>query len=238
MIDSPIKLLKYFKFDHKLLSSASSVKHIVKFSNTPMQELRGDLQRMFDEHHVSYFVNSATDDNMSFNLSSGNAKTVLMMLRHRHKPLEIEIIADHKMNSAPDYIKRRSSSNSSDNSRYLWYGLFLFGFIVTMLVVFVQVLIGIIEAMTPGWNQSQRILGIFGFTALVVFYVLYVIPLIRKQRNKATYNFNSQIVALVTAKLEAIHEATAKNHILRCWSCFKEMDMNDDFCPNCGKQQN
>ena len=66
---------------------------------------------------------------------------------------------------------------------------------------------------------------------------IFMIPFFNKRYRQALIKYDLEIMAKICGLLKILSEDHHDNTIVRCWSCFKEIDKPENLCPFCGLQQ-
>ena len=149
------------------LVNNTNAKHTMKLQAMPMQELRTLLENELENKGFATYLTNMTESDLTLKVAKPSDKpTILSLTRHRHRPLEIEVTVDHKLLDSHDLITKKAKSpntNTQQDSfmmyRWLWIGLLLFGIIISLFVLFVNIIVSLIESATPGWTSNQRSMG-------------------------------------------------------------------------------
>jgi hypothetical protein len=184
-----------------------------------------------------------TDDQVSLKITKGSRPTILTIKRHRHRPFEIEVIVDHTLTKNQDLVTRQKRKSTTDRSafssyRLLWIGMIFIGIILTMFNVFISVFLEILNTVTPGWSSTQQALGVIGFVVLVFGFWIMIIPILNRQKSQSMKLYDKSVLEKVCTILDELRSDKQDNAVVRCWSCFKEIERSEKFCPHCGEQQN
>ena len=223
----------------------SPTKQTLKFQAMPMQEMRILLEEDLLKSGYSSFLTNMTDNDLSLKVMKNSQKpTIVSLTRHRHRPLEIELIVDHALLKSHDLVtKRDKAKNTSSRSsfmmyRWLWIGLILFSIIISTLLFIVDVIVELIEQITPGWSNAQRGYGIIGIALLIVLWFVYGRPRVQSYDRKKRSEMDGYLLDKIKNFISSITQQAPDKSIIRCWNCFKEIERIEKFCPNCGEQQN
>jgi hypothetical protein len=224
----------------------SNLKQVIKFQAMPMQELRILLENDLRNRGYATFLTNMSDSDLALKVAKDAQKpTMVSLTRQSHRPLELELLVDHNLLNTHDLISKREKSRQSSNSRgswmmyrWLWIGLIAFWFIISVFLFFINVLVAIIEASTPGWTDTQRSLGILITSFLLFFWFIYIRPRIKSYDSKKRSESDLVLSQNIVAFIHSITYQAPSESIVRCWNCFEKINQGEGFCPHCGKQQN
>lgn len=210
-----------------------------------MQELRILLEQDLSKLGYTSFLTNMTENDLAIKIMKNSQKpTILSLTRHTHRPLEIELIVDHNLLDRYDLVTKRGKvkNSGSNNSwmmyRWLWIGMILIGFIITALLTIVDVIVDVIEKLTPGWTDPQRGYGILGVAFLLILWFIYGVPKFQKYEKKKRSELDKYLVERIKNMVSSVAYQAPEKSIIRCWNCFKEIERSENFCQNCGEQQN
>ncbi|MCE7736367.1 MAG: hypothetical protein GPJ54_15915 [Candidatus Heimdallarchaeota archaeon] len=227
------------------LVSDSAAKYKLKLQAMPMQELRGLLEKdLASQGYESYLTNMTETDLDLKVIKQSQKPTLISLARKRHKPLEIELMVNHELLDSHDLVTKQAKSRNSGNRqssfmmyRFLFLGLFLASILISIFVLFVDIIISIIEAATPGWSSYQRSTGILVVSALILLWYIYIRPRVKASDTHRRNKSDSHLLEYIKTFIENLAYQAPANAIVRCWNCFEKIDQAESFCSNCGKQQ-
>lgn len=207
----------------------------------PIQELHEKVDAELQNDGYKTSLNNLTDGLLSLKIIS-NAPTVLTIERHRHKPFELEVIVDHTLTKKQDLVTRRKRSDtggrSSFNYRYLWFGIIFFSTLVSLYFFFIEIFLKALDDITPGWSQLQQAIGIVIIILIIALFWILIIPIISKRKKEGMKKHDKKVLSRVCEIIDDLRVEIDENAVIRCWSCFKEIDRYQKLCPHCGEQQN
>ena len=170
--------------------------------------------------------------------------TLISLARKRHKPLEIELMVNHELLNIHDLVTKQAKSRNTGNRqnsfmmyRFLFLGLFLASILISIFVLFVDIIVSIIEAATPGWTSYQRSTGILVVATLILLWYVYIRPRVHASETRRRHQIVSLLLENVKSFIEGLAYQAPTDSIIRCWNCFEKIDKSESFCSNCGKQQ-
>ena len=215
--------------------SITSTSTTVKLKMIEMRKLREILELELQYHRLSCNLTNQTDNKLGLQVSKFGYRTVLGITRYTHKPSELEVIVDHTL-ADQSYIIRRLRPDANNQSgmftgTYRWFWLLVvFGWIITTLIFGIM---GLMEVITP----KKGVFGIIVIVILIALLWLFLLPRYQKRRIIGLKRFDKQVIAITTNRLIKLNEELSSTDILRCWSCFKMIDPEDNVCIHCGKTQ-
>ncbi|MHA2170106.1 MAG: hypothetical protein ACXAB7_09465 [Candidatus Kariarchaeaceae archaeon] len=220
--------------------SSYKAKESVNLRMILMQKIRPLLEKRLGDNHIISEVENITDDTLGMKIQKGGYKTHLLLYRLRHKPLQVEIEADHRMNSKtlrdPANRDRRQSGNRGGFYRYYFYFI-LISIIASILVYFSLSFLDFYTSVTPGWSTMQRALAMIAFANLIIISRVYLWPRIQQRRLSRIHGFQKDLVSIVASSLNEIEKEFYESDKVKCWSCFEEIDRMDDTCQFCDSVQ-
>ena len=126
----------------KVIMKNSPTKHTLKFQAMPMQEMRILLEEDLLKFGYSSFITNMSESDLALKVVKNSQKpTIVSLTRHRHRPLEIELMVDHSLLNNYDLITKRGKVNNArpQNSwmmyRWIFLGFFLIGIIISALLL-------------------------------------------------------------------------------------------------------
>lgn len=207
----------------------------------PMQELYEKFTPELESEGFKTSLNNLTDDTLSLKIIN-KSTTVLTIDRHHHRPFELEVIVDHTLNKKQDLVSRRKRTKQRDGSpinyRYLWIGIIFFGALLSMFYFFIEIFLDALNAITPGWSSLQQALGFIIIILIVGLFWIFVVPIFTKHKKEAMKKYDEMVLEIVCGIIKSLKVEIDDDAVLRCWSCFKEIDHFEKLCNHCGEQQN
>lgn len=221
--------------------SITSTSHFVKFQAMPMQELYEKITPELENEGFKTSLNNLTDDTLSLKIID-KSTTVLTIDRHRHRPFELEVIVDHTLNKKQGLVSRRKRTRQRDGSlinyRYLWIGIIFFGALLSIFYFFIGIFLDALNTVTPGWSSLQQALGIIVVVLVIGLFWILVMPTITKHKKESMKKYDKNVLEIVCGIIKGLKVEIEDDAVLRCWSCFKEIDHFVKLCSHCGEQQN
>lgn len=227
------------------LVSNSPAKYKLKLQAMPMQELRSLLENDLKRQGYESYLTNMTESDLDLKVIKQSQKpTLISLARKRHKPLEIELRVNHELLNSHDLVTKQTKSRNSGNRqnsfmmyRFLFLGLFLASILISIFVLFVDIIVSIIETATPGWSSYQRSTGILVVATIILLWYVYVRPRVKANDTNRRHQTDSLLLENIKTFIEGLAYQGPVNAIVRCWNCFEKIENSESFCSNCGKQQ-
>jgi hypothetical protein len=217
--------------------SVTSQSAVIALKAIEMGDLRSDVESTLSDRGYLCHLESMSDSELMIKVSKGQRKTLMKIERLRHRPLEVVLEVDYSQADVKLNVSRPRQSNNSSMFSYRWiWLLIIFG------GVFVTILGNISQAIANGFQQTgftdgQIITFLIILAIVVPLSVMYGIPALQKQLNQGKSEFDRQLLEVVKTRVEQLHSELTATEVLRCWSCFKEIEFEDKVCPFCGENQ-
>lgn len=210
----------------------------------PMQDLRPVVEEALLQKGIRPDLENLTENDMNFRLSRTGYVSHLSMSRVRHKPLDVEIEIDYNyynyQNEAYKQMQKRSrrrSRGSGSMFRTYWILWIFLGVIISVLSFFSGLLVGFINALTPGWSSEARAVALVAFVILVLMLWIYALPMYNRGKGRQLKLVDTQVLAHLVNRLEEFDTQRTGFTTLKCWNCFEPVSINERHCTHCGAQQ-
>jgi hypothetical protein len=206
-----------------------------------MQDVRHHIEKDLSTIGISSELDNLTDDTLGFKILQGNKKTHLRLYRQRHKPLEVVLEADYTQYKLKKAVFDRANKSQQQGRggffRYYMYFI-IFGFVASILLYFFTALRELYVDNTPGWTTIQRTLPIITIVVIIIFWVLYIGPKLRRIKNTKVREFERDLIDQVKNSLIDLNQQIHGSDKMKCWSCFKEISSMAKTCDFCSANQN
>jgi hypothetical protein len=207
-----------------------------------IRTVRELLESELSNHGLHCKLTNQTFDKLGLQVSKRGYKTVLSITRYTHNPLEVEVNIDFAQAKQTDII-RKFRPNVGDTGmfsgqyRWLWLIIIFGGILVTLITTVVGLTFLLLEKVTPGWTNIERLFGIIGSTLFLGLIWILLAPRLQKRRIAGLKRFDQEVFEIVIDKLTQINADLKSTDILRCWSCFKQINPEDTVCIHCDTKQ-
>lgn len=206
----------------------------------PMQELHEKITPELETEGYKTSLNNLTDGTLSLKIIN-KTTTVLTIDRHRHRPFELEVLVDHTLKKKQDLVSRRKRSSQRDGSlinyRYLWIAIIFFATLLSMFYFFIGLFLDALDTITPGWSSTQQALGIIIVILVIALFWILVVPIFTKHKKESMKKYDIIVLEIVCGIIKSLRVEIDETAVLRCWSCFEEINHSDKICRNCGEEQ-
>lgn len=206
----------------------------ITVANSSNEELKIELFNSMVKANYIAEINSVTTEKIEYSVSRGRNKTKVIISRSRHTGHQVNLMVAHRQQiSAAAYNTYQSRRNRGGNlgrtSYFKYYimfivGLYIFNFVRSQFTGNESIF------------QSNFFLYLFlSLLVLVLSYYFYFKPQLKISNLKSKEIFDREIFDFVKASLISYTESRP-SVIKKCWNCFEEINVNEIFCPVCGKQ--
>jgi hypothetical protein len=190
-------------------------------------------------------LESLTDGDLGMRIHKVGYESHLRLYREKHRPLQIKIELDYNHYRAQNQAfkenqkrNRRRDNQSNSLFRMYWIYWVFGGIILSILYAFSSVFLAILEAITPGWSDTARGMLIAIIAVAIILVLVFLVPRFKSRRAVSNAKLDSLILGDLVGYLSNLEIAMTDTETMKCWSCFADMDVGDEFCPKCGKSQN
>lgn len=202
-----------------------------------MYKVREYLEPKLIESGYKTNLINITDDDLTFKISRFTQHTQVSLSRVRHRPLLIEIEADHEYGekSKQKKPKNTNQNNSMDLWRYYWIFLIFGG--VFGLAYFFRYILEFVTAFVSYLEAFQLTIPFLGVIAVLLILSLLFIPSYTSKKYIRLIEFEKDIIEDIQKYLTEYDKMLVDSDVVKCWSCFKDISINDKFCAFCQAEQ-
>ena len=205
-----------------------------------MYNLRDHIVEELVSHDLSVFTESMTDDDCVL-LITRNAmvKTVATMERHRHRPMEIELTVDHaEVKNTKDVLRTtKPVTKQLDKVSFRWLWILpIFGGLIVLLISMFESFFASLYG-SSSLSSVQLIITVTVLSTILAISWIYGLPRIFNQLSKRRKQLDTEVLELMRQKIIALDEALITTDVIRCWSCFTELEPTTVICTSCGETQ-
>jgi len=205
-----------------------------------MQDLRDEVAEHLSQQHLQVHTDSINDDETVLVVSKNSLiKTVVRLQRFRHRPLEVVINVDYNdVKTTKDVLwTTKPATRRQDRISFRWLWLLpVFGGLIIALVTYFE---SWFAAFFGGdqLDQLQLIVVVTILSIILAVSWIYGIPVLVKQRQQRMQEFDEELLIMISDKIQQLDDQLTTTPVVRCWSCFGQLEPKIEICPHCGEKQ-
>jgi hypothetical protein len=210
--------------------SITNIKSTIELHRVDLQDIQLELEDELKQNDYIYQLYHKSDRILSYRIFKNTYKSFLHLEQSQIKSTGLEINVDYKnQNINPSLtttINRKSNSKGLFSRYYIFFILFALLYSASGWIssLFFQINYSI---------QEQLLFSFLLFLGIAVIW-LVIIPRFRKYREKSFKNEDQTVLNLIFNRLKKYNLNISEKQVKRCWSCFNEIQPEENHCSSCG----
>jgi hypothetical protein len=210
-----------------------------------MARLQVQLEEVLHKHEIQTHLENIAEDVLQITVRQPLQKSMLIVERPHHRPFEVKVEVDyHHQATDTSAVRTRKIEPDSNNQgilggsyRWLLYALLFGGAIITFLSnIFSDLIRTSLAPIFGEFSTTDLLLIVLTIFALFLLLAYFGISFITSQQHKRLIQFDQKVFSIVSTRIEELEQELLAQ-VSRCWSCFKELDKDGQYCPHCGETQ-
>jgi hypothetical protein len=210
-----------------------------------MSRLQAELEGTLHDHEIQTHLENIAEDVLQLTVRQHLQRSMLIIERPHHRPFEVTVEVDyhHKPTETTAVRTRKIKTDSNKQGifgstyRWLWYVILFGGAIITLLSnIFSDLIRSSLAPIFGEFSTSDLLLIVLLVFGLSFVFAYFGISFITNQQHKRLEQFDHRVFSIISARIHEL-EQDLSAQVSRCWSCFKELDSDGEYCPHCGEAQ-
>ncbi len=210
--------------------SITNTKSTIELHRIDLREIQIEVEDELRQNDYKFQLYNKSDQILSYRVFNNTYKSFLVMEQSKIKSTRLDIIIDYKdqnINPSLTTTRNKKSNNKGSFSRYYIF------FIVFYLLYSVSGWVSSKFFQINYTLQEQLLFSFLLFMAITLFW-LVLMPRYRKFKEGSLKNEDQAVLDHILNRLKEYNLNISGNQVKRCWSCFNEINPEENHCSNCG----
>ncbi len=210
--------------------SITSIKRTVELHRINLQDIQLEVEDELRQNDYKFQLYNKSDRILSYRVFNSAYKSFLLLEQSKIKSTRLEINVDYKDKNINPSLTTTINKNSNSRGTFSRYYIF---FILFYLLYSVSKWVSSTFFQINYTIQEQLLFSFLLFLAIALFWMV-LLPRYRKFKERSLKNEDQVVLDLILNRLKEYNLNISEKQIKRCWSCFYEINPDENHCSNCG----